>query len=291
METYSIANNFLSVKIKRSGAELASIQSTTEEIEYLWEADPQYWGRHSSILFPIVGKVFENTYHIDGRSYNLNQHGFARNMPFELLEQSDSSISLVLEHSEESRQVYPYHFRFIARYTVKDREVSIQYQIENTDQQIIYFSVGAHPAFRVPLSDGEKRADYSLVFEQKETADRHLIDQGYRTGQTERVLLAEKEIPIEDHLFEKDALIFKDLVSDQIALCHNSGKKIWTFSFKDFPYLGIWSKNEASPFVCIEPWFGVADKMGGYANFKQKEGILHLGKGEKFECEHKILIH
>lgn len=291
METYSIANNFLSVKIKKSGAELASIQSIQEGTEYMWQADPQYWGRHSSILFPIVGKVFENTYHIDGSSYTLNQHGFARNMPFKVLEHRKSSISLVLEHSDKSLQVYPYRFRFIASYAIKDREVSIQYQVENIDQQSIYFSVGAHPAFRVPLSDGEKRADYSLFFEQKETADRQLIDQGYRTGQTERVLLAKKEIPIEDHLFEKDALIFKDLVSNQISLCHSSGKKIWTFSFKDFPYLGIWSKNETSPFVCIEPWFGVADKMGGYANFKQKEGILTLEKGEKFECEHKVHIY
>lgn len=291
METYSIANRYLSVKIKQSGAELASIQSIPEGIEYMWEADPQYWGRHSSILFPIVGKVFENNYQLDGRAYALNQHGFARNMPFQVLEQSESSISLVLEHSEESLRVYPYRFRFIARYTVKDRTVSIQYQVENIDQQMIYFSVGAHPAFRVPLKAGEKRADYSLVFEKQETAVRHLIEQGYRTGQTESVLLAEKEIPIQDNLFEKDALIFKDLVSDQISLSNSSGKKIWTFSFNDFPYLGIWSKNEASPFVCIEPWFGVADKMGGYASFKQKEGVLHLEKGEKFACEHKLQIH
>lgn len=291
METYSIANNHLSVKIKQSGAELASIQSIQEGTEYMWEADPQYWGRHSSILFPIVGKVFENSYQLDGRSYALNQHGFARNMPFKVLEHHESSIRLVLEHNEESLQIYPYRFRFIASYAVKGREVSIQYQVENRDEQNIYFSVGAHPAFRVPLSAGEKRADYSLVFAQKETAVRHLIEQGYRNGQTESVLLDKKEIPIHDNLFEKDALIFKELVSDQISLCNSSGKKIWTFSFKDFPYLGIWSKNEASPFVCIEPWFGVADKVGGYANFKQKEGILHLEEGGKFTCEHKIIIH
>lgn len=291
METYNIANRYLSVKIKQSGAELASIQSIPEGTEYMWEADPQYWGRHSSILFPIVGKVFENAYQLDGKSYAMNQHGFARNMPFEVLEQSDNSISLVLEQNDESLQLYPYRFRFIASYLVKAREVSIQYQVENIDQQMIYFSVGAHPAFRVPLLAGEKRADYSLVFEKRETAVRYLIEEGYRTGQTESVLLAEKEIPIHDNLFEKDALIFKDLVSNQVSLCHRSGKKIWTFSFKGFPYLGIWSKNAASPFVCIEPWFGVADQMGGYANFKQKEGILYLKKGEKFACEHKFHIH
>lgn len=291
MKTYTIENSFLTVKIKQNGAELASIQSKQEGVEYMWEADPQYWGRHSSILFPIVGKVFENRYQLNGKAYSLNQHGFARNLPFEVLEQDASSISLVLKDNEESRLIYPYRFKFIARYEVKNQEVSISYQIENTDKQSIYFSVGAHPAFRVPLSADEKRSDYSLVFEKPETTDRHLIEQGYRTGATARVLSMEKELPIHDHLFEKDALIFKDLVSDQISLCNSEGKKVWTFSFKGFPYLGIWSKNEVSPFVCIEPWFGVADQVGGYTNFKQKEGILHLKEKETFVCEHKVEIH
>lgn len=291
MKTYTIENPFLIVKIKQNGAELASIQSKQDGTEYMWEADPQYWGRHSSILFPIVGKVFENKYQVNGKTYSLNQHGFARNLPFEVLEQQTSSIRLALKYNQESLLIYPYRFRFIASYELKDREVSISYQVENIDKQSIYFSVGAHPAFRVPLSAGEKRSDYQLVFEKPETVDRHLIEQGYRTGATSRVLSQEKELPILDHLFEKDALIFKDLVSDQISLCNRQGKKIWTFSFSGFPYLGIWSKNERSPFVCIEPWFGVADKVGGYTFFEQKEGVLHLDPKEAFACQHKIEIH
>ncbi|MBX2874901.1 MAG: aldose 1-epimerase family protein [Saprospiraceae bacterium] len=290
MEKYSLQNERLLVEVNRQGAELARIQSKETGLEYLWEADPTYWGRHSSILYPIVGRVFGDQYQFQGKTFQMKQHGVARNLPFDLVEADPLKLELILKSDESTLAQYPFEFVFRARYQLTKNELAISYLVENPTENTAFFSVGAHPAFRCPLLPGEQRSDYRLVFDQTEHAERQLLEGGFRTGMREGVLEEANELAIVDHLFDEDALIFAGLRSQQVSLENKAGQRFWTFDFSGFPYLGIWSKNAEAPFVCIEPWFGVADKLGGYSDLKEKEGILALEGGKSFQCTHKVKI-
>ncbi len=290
METYTLQNDKLLVGINKKGAELAKIQSQKDGLDYLWEADPTYWGRHSSILYPIVGRVFNDEYHWEGKTFRMKQHGLARNLPFEKVHHDASKLELVLKSDSNTLEQYPFEFVFRAVYELVDKELAITYVVENPTENTAFFSVGAHPAFRCPLLPGEQRSDYALVFDQAEQAEKSMLKGGFRTGEKTWVLKDENRLFITDDLFEQDALIFNGLRSQKVSLENKAGQRFWTVDFSGFPYLGIWSKNTESTFVCIEPWFGVADMTGGYPDLKLKEGILALDAGKSFPCTHKIQI-
>ncbi|MEM9886169.1 MAG: aldose 1-epimerase family protein [Bacteroidota bacterium] len=286
-----IENKYLRVGIQEKGAELSSIVHLATGQEYMWEADPEFWGHHSSILFPIIGKVKNDQIHLEGKSYSIKQHGFARNETFDILDINKDRICFQLLYTTEGQEDYPYRYELQATYELEESAVHITYKVLHHGPQEMYFSIGAHPAFKCPLKAGEKRSDYQLVFEKEEVAHRHFIEGGLRTGETQLVLNQEKVLPIDDHLFDKDALIFKDLASNTVSLIHKSGRKVLDFGFGGFPYLGIWSRNEFAPFVCIEPWFGVADPLDGSNDFKSKEGVLSLAAEAEFECRHSLRIY
>ncbi|NJL74960.1 MAG: aldose 1-epimerase family protein [Saprospiraceae bacterium] len=291
MNTYIIQNEYLQIGLKQKGGELFSIQSKANQQEYMWEADPAYWGRHSCILFPIVGKVWNDTYRIDGQSFTMTQHGFLRDLDFEVIAQSEDAIIFQYEITEALASQYPYSCLIRITYTVIANTLSVVYAVENLEGQEIYFSIGAHPGFRCPLLPNEKRADYKLVFNQAETAVRYLIENGYQTGATEPVLENTTTIAITDHLFDNDALIFKHLQSNKVTLVNNQETPILTFHFPNTPFLGIWSKSPDSPFVCIEPWYGIADKLHADWDYKDKEGVVALEADGIFSFEHRIEIH
>ena len=291
MKKYQIQNEHLQIRANQKGAELANILSPKKDMEYVWTADPKFWGRHSCILFPTVGKVKDDTYKIDGKTYPLKQHGFARNMNFTLIEHQSTRMLFELKSTPNSLEIYPYQFRLLVGYELIENQVKIIYTVENTDNQAIYFSIGGHPGFNVPLLSDEKRSDYTLVFNQKETAVRHLLDDGFFNGKTKTVLDNDNRIPITDNLFDEDALVFRNLKSDEVSLENGKGEKVLTFNFNGFPDLGIWSKNAEAPFVCIEPWFGLADTVDANWDFREKDGVVKLEEGNVFECVHTVTIH
>ncbi len=291
-QQFTIQNDYLRASVKQSGAEFSSLQSLQTGREYLWQADPKFWGRHSSILFPVIGALAHQQYQYEGQTYTLNRHGFARNAHFELASQSSDSLVFTLNANEETKAVYPFDFQLKARYLLSGAELSIHYFVHNLDQKNIYFSLGAHPAFNCPLKAGEKRSDYSLVFEQTEVAYTQKLDKnGLRNGQTALVMDQTNVLPIRDDLFDDDALILSDLTSSKVALVNGDQEKVLTFDFSGFSYLGIWAPNSEAPFVCIEPWYGVADPVDPTGSIADKEGILVLESGATFECVHRIEIH
>ncbi len=291
MSQIFIENNFLKVGINQVGAEFASLQSKIDGTEYLWQADPTFWGRHSCILFPYIGKVWEDKFRIGEKTFEGKQHGFARNSPFEEILVNKDKITLQLKHNKKTLDEYPYKFSLLMKYVLEKNQLHIIYEVENLDDQPIHFSLGAHPAFNVPLKENEKRSDYFLEFEKDEFVETLELTNGYLNGNSRDVFNGKNTIQITDDLFNKDALIFKDFESNYLTLKNSKNEKIWTFTFEDFPYLGIWSKNDKSPFVCIEPWFGVADEVNADWDFRKKEGIVELGIGEKFSCKHSVIIH
>jgi galactose mutarotase-like enzyme len=287
---FSIKNDKLEASFLQNGAELCSLRHREHHMEYIWEANPDIWGRHAPLLFPIVGRLANDTLHHRGRSYHLPQHGFARNQQFHVVRHEERQIAFELFSNPEIADAYPYFFRLEVIYTLIGSELRVRYQVDNRDDKDIFFSIGGHPAFRCPLKEGEQRHDYHLEFSAEEHAFSQTLENGLRTEELRPILDHTRHLPLTDELFDRDALIFESLRSNAVSLCKGE-QAVLTLHFPDFPYLGVWSKSRTAPFVCLEPWYGIADRVSAQDDFAEKEGILMLSREESFACEYIIQIH
>jgi galactose mutarotase-like enzyme len=275
-----IENSHISISVNTLGAELQSIYSKDSQLEYLWNGDPSFWGKKSPVLFPIVGGLKNNTYKHKGTSYQLNRHGFAREMEFTLSAKTKDSISFTLNANDQTLEQYPFLFRFVITYSLHKNILSCNYQVTNIDIKPMFFSVGAHPAFKVPLADGIGFEDYYLEFDSTETADQWplSLDGLIQTAPIPFFNNTDR-IDLKKDLFYGDALVFKQLKSKNISLLNSKNKHGFKFEYDRFPYMGIWSAKNAD-FVCIEPWCGIADSVDASGELNQKEGINILTPGE-----------
>ena len=281
--TTTISNSNLTAIINHLGAELISLR-TKENKEYIWEGNPEFWGKHSPILFPIVGTLKNNSYLFNGVEYHLSRHGFARDMKFELIEIKDSSATFSIQNSKETLKTYPFEFELHIIYTIEGNSLDVQYKILNKSKTQMPFSIGAHPAFA--LSGGFE--SYSIAFEQEETLEYYLLENDLVSNTTKKLEADSKRIPLNYELFNNDALIFKSIKSNSLTLLENSKPMIKVY-FEDFPNLGIWTKKNA-PFLCIEPWFGYSDTEESSGTIFEKEGIQILEVNETFNSKFSIEI-
>lgn len=275
----TIENKHISAQFKPYGAELKSLKNKSTDREYIWQADPEFWNRSAPLLFPIVGEVTHNAIKVDGTQYSLGRHGFARDLRFEVSSIHEAEVEYYLKNTEETLEKYPFKFRFSVTYAVKEHSLITKFSIKNTDEKPIYFSVGAHPAFNLPSGNIE---DYYIEFEQPETLYRHLLANNTFSGEKELIVENTTRLPLSSALFDKDAIVFKDMKSQQLTLKDKLGDYAVKMSFEGFPYFGIWTKPNCERFVCLEPWCGLADTAGFNGEFKDKEGIVSLAEGETF---------
>lgn len=281
--TTTISNSNLTAQINHLGAELFSLQNQDTK-EYIWEGNPSFWGKHSPILFPIVGTLKNNSYHYEGKEYQLSRHGFARDMEFILSKKSENSATFSLTSSNESRKLYPFDFELQVIYTLENNKLTIGYRIINNSNSAMPFTIGAHPAFALP----KPFEDYSLVFEYPENLTSHELENDLLSDKFSTIEMVENLVPLTYSLFEKDALIFKKLQSKNITILENK-KPLLRVQFDDFPNLGIWTKNNA-PFLCIEPWLGYSDTIHASGNILEKEGIQIINSSEIFKSNFSIEI-
>lgn len=286
---YKITNAFISASIKDFGAELCSLKRNAVDTEYIWQADRQYWGRHAPVLFPIVGKLLDDEYIYKDKTYKMSQHGFARDSLFEVLEHKKNYITFKLVQNVETLKQYPFRFKLYISYTLLENCLKISYKIVNKSDDIMPFSIGGHPAFNWPLEDERKNDSY---FSFRDT------DSLIRLPLTTDGILNEKEdIPLEDgklllskKTFKDDALVIKNLKDKTILFENSLNDKYIKVEFNGFKYLGLWSKPTGAPFICIEPWNGIADLTSHNKNIEEKKGIKLLGTDEVFECSYNIEI-
>jgi galactose mutarotase-like enzyme len=287
---HQIENEFLKVRAREFGAELISVFNKKTNTEHLWEADEKVWGWHAPVLFPVVGRCLNDEILVDGVSYRMEKHGFARKSDFKLLELGDSKMTFSLSDSPATHKIYPFKFEFLISYRLKENELTCSYEVVNPDDRLIYFQLGGHPAFAVPFSLMEQLDDYYFEFEQAETSARHVINEdGFFYGRTEPVLTNSNTIALRKDLFKDDALIFKDLKSHKVSLKSKNHPQVLSVQFEGFEYLGIWAK-ENSPYVCIEPWLGCADSVGTLKEFSRREGVVKLPPGKEFQRSFVINI-
>lgn len=277
---YKIENEYLTVTAKKQGAELTSIFDKRTQTEHLWQADPAFWGWHAPVLFPVVGRCKNDSILINEKVYNMEKHGFARKSMFELIEINEHSMTFEMTQNAFTKESYPYDFRFKIGYRLDGTKLDTVYEVVNQDNEIMYYSLGGHPALAVPFSKEEKYEDYYIEFSMDEQLEREFINEdGFFTGEKKTVLTAPKKLALHPTIFEKDALIFKDIKSKTVKIGSNNHLRTVSVSFADFIYLGLWAKSHAR-YVCVEPWLGCADNEDFEDEFNKKEGVQQLPPNE-----------
>lgn len=207
----TISNKYAEITANDFGAELISFKLLSCNIEFMWDVDEKIWGRHSPVLFPIVGKLKDGIYKFNGNSYNLNQHGFARDSRFKISEKGKKFIAYELQYDTDTLNVFPFMFKLAITYILEENSLIISYKIQNIDSKTMWFSIGAHPGLRCPFSRHEKFTDYYIEFEKKEYAARYFLENGLLSDKKELILDNTKILQLDPAIFRDDAIILKTL--------------------------------------------------------------------------------
>ncbi len=277
----TLSNTKISASINTIGAEL--IQLEKDNKNYIWTVDETYWNKTSPILFPIVGRLKNDSYSINGKSYEMPRHGFARNFEFDVEHQTENSVVFLLTENPETLKQYPFPFELRLQYELIENSVKMSYSVLNKSQEIMPFSIGAHPAFAIE----DAFSDYSLQFNEAEEFVSYELENEQFSNSFRKINSENGQINLDYSLFEKDALVFKHLKSDKLTLLKGNQPYL-SVEFEGFPFLGIWTKSNA-PYLCIEPWCGLADNVNHNGNIYEKEGIQLLENKSNFQ--RKIVVN
>lgn len=286
-----LENSFLRVEIAEAGAELMSIYDKSAETELLWWGDGKYWKRRSPVLFPNVGKTYNNEMLIEGKVYATAQHGFARDRVFTLEESDESHAVYLLTYDEETLARYPYRFELRIGYAIENKNLTVTWNVKNADNREIAFTIGGHPAFCFASAE-DKKEDYMLRFPGKDSLRYTLLDVKSGTAAPDRqcdLSLDNNCLPLTEELFANDALILDDYQIEEAWLCTKDGKPRIGMESKGFPNYGIWSVKDA-PFVCLEPWAGRCDNVGFCSEISEKPNINRVAAGESFEKSYRLML-
>ena len=287
-----LKNGTLTLTADTHGAEILSVKRDGNE--YIWCGDSAYWGRHTPILFPFVGQVRGGEYRHKGVRYPMGQHGFARDMEFEFAGQTENSITHVLKWTEETFEKYPFKFELKITHVIEDRQLSVQWEVTNEGDDMMYFSIGGHPAFNVPVFEGEKKTDYYITFGGEKTLKYVCIDLSCAAADFENpktLVLDDNKLKITENMFEQDALVFDGHEVKKVGIAFPDGTPYVTMTCEQIPSFGVWSQPAPeTPFVCLEPWIGRCDNKGFDGELKDKYGVQSLEAGKTFKAQYEITL-
>ena len=290
MALFQISNDKITIQVDSMGAELKSLKEVASGREYMWNGDPQYWKRTSPVLFPLVGGVKDGVYRVDGREYPMGQHGFARDMEFQLKSQVAHEIWFVLEANGDTLDKYPYPFMLEIGYELVDATVIVKWRVHNPGKERMYFSIGGHPAFLCPIEENTKQSDYVLRFDTRDEVVSSCLENGLISGRQVTYKLHNGTYSITEDLFDGDALVIEHDQAHSVALVAPDGRAYLTVDF-DAPLFGIWSPpKKNAPFICIEPWYGRCDRADYTGEWKEREWMQSLDADGTFAAEYKITV-
>lgn len=279
----TIQNEKLTVEIAEQGAELQSVKG--ERGEYLWHGDPAFWGGRAPILFPAVGWMPYRQYTFEGKTYDFPKHGFARTSTFTVERADETSAVFLLTDSEQTRGIYPFSFELRVGYALQGETLAVTHTVKNTGTGTMYMAIGAHEAYACP----EGIEAYDIVLPEPRTLDSHLVEDAIIVDKTVRVLENDTVLPLKNEYFAVDALVFKHPEISELTLRHRQTGRGVHVTIGDAPYLLLWTIPGA-PFVCIEPWWGIAHCEGDDSDITRKQGIRTVAAGETFERVHSITL-
>lgn len=290
-QSYTLTNDYITIEVNSFGAEMTKLIKNDTKHNYLWNGDSKYWGRISPVLFPIVGKLKNNEYTWKNTNYTMTQHGFARDSVFELLSKNDCEIWLRLESNDNTKVSYPFDFILDIGYKLIDSKVEVMWRVSNTGEEVMYFSIGAHPGFFYPLHDKERMEKFGIDFHVEEPLEYLLVDgNGYVDKQKYSLTTSNGIIHINEYFFDRDALIAEGNQTHKVSLMDENNNKYITVEF-DAPLFGIWSPpKKNAPFICIEPWYGRSDAVTFTGDLNEKEWINELYPNNTFCKSYSIKV-
>ncbi len=286
-----LKNEKLEATVCSAGAELVSLKKDGRE--YMWGADPAYWGRTAPILFPFVGSLKEKAYRYQGKSYEMGQHGFARDMEFEVVSQTGTKVVMQLVETEWTMEKFPFRFLLELSYELRGEELLVGWHVKNTDDKTLYFSIGGHPAFLCPIEGKGNQSDYMLRFMKdkkpvQEIVSAIIVEGGLVGEGTVEFGLDDGYLPITKELFDTDTIVLEDGQCDAVSLIDPEGREYLRVSFP-MPIVGIWTpvlKN--APFICIEPWCGRCDDADFEGELSERKWGNSLEPSEEFDASYTI---
>ena len=290
---YHLKKEKLEATILSKGAELVSLKK--DGTEYMWCGDPAYWDRTAPILFPFVGSLNGKQYRYDGKTYHIGQHGFARDMEFDLVSESDTKLVMEVRETAETMEIYPFHFLLELSFELGEDGLTVGWKVKNTDEKTMYFSIGGHPAFNCPMGGRGSQSDYALRFQKEGRPLQEIVSEligegGLVTGERITFGLEDGYLAVTPNLFDADTIVLEDGQTDEVSLCDPEGKEYVCVKFP-MPIVGIWTPIEKNaPFLCIEPWCGRCDDMGYEGELPDRGWGNGLKPGEVFETAYTIAV-
>ena len=289
-----IENEYLCVMVDDQGAQLSSLYDKKTGRELLWSADPAVWGYHAPVLFPFVGMVNNGQYRYKGETYQIRQHGFARQSLFECTAHTDLSVTHRLTAGDETRKLFPMDFCLEVTHTLEEGSLRVGWKVTNpSPEDPLFFSIGAHPGFTVPLCEQDRKEDCFVLFHGCDELKYILVDLAVTAADPDHVYTMALDngfLKLERHLFDIDTFIFENAQIEKVSLCGSDRKPYVTVSCPGFPRFGLWTKSDEAPFVCLEPWYGRLDDRGFTGELPEKTGILHLEPGRTFDASYTISV-
>lgn len=289
---YTLKLNEFTAIADSFGGELISYKDG-DGLDYLWGGDKKYWIGRSPHLFPIIGTLKNNVTNIEGKSFTMNKHGFARNSDFTVADKGSNYIVFLLKSNEEISKVYPYEFELYIKHELIEDGFKTSYCVKNTDNKPIHFCIGGHVGFRVPLKEDESFEDYSIIFDRKIRGEAFNPpnDEAFDKGSTIHYLENTNILPLKYEDFDKGAIIFDKIESHLIYLKHNKKNQGIRFCFDKFLVLALWTfPKKKAPYICLEPWHGLPAMTTDGEAFKDKPYIITLDKNQKFDIGYSVSI-
>ena len=288
MEQFYLENMNIKVTINQKGAEVSRVLSKEKGTEYMWNADSTYWNRTAPVLFPIVGSLKDKKFTAEGKEYSMSQHGFARDMDFKFVKQNNKSITFSIDSNKFTKELYPYDFSLEVSYKLDGYKLTCIWKVINTGDKEMHFQIGAHPAFMCPVDKKSKQSEYFIAFDTDKPLKYSLLKDGLVSTDGGELVTEDGVVAIDEHMFDNDALIFEGQGVKRVELC-KPNKMVYVSVTFDAPLFGIWSPaGKNAPFVCIEPWYGRADKTDFSGTIADRDYDNALPAGESFEAEYTI---
>ncbi len=286
-----LSNGIIEIGVSPIGAELQSLKKVKAEHEYMWQGDPTFWDRQAPVLFPIVGKVWNNEFQINGRKYPMNQHGFLRDMPFRLTERKRLSMTFRACSNEETLALYPYPFAVEIVYTLQRNKVTQTWRVHNPGEAPLHFQIGGHPGFNYPSYRSTDTLHGYLSFNQRSSLTSSRVEaHGYADGSTFEVQLEDGMLPLTNHTFDCDTILDCTGSINRVTLHDKEQQPYLTVRFHT-PVIALWSPAGGNaPFVCIEPWAGSCDSVDYTGEFAERAFMNRVEPGETFESGFEIIV-
>lgn len=272
-QVYEIESKQFKISVLKKGAQLCEFINKLNNEAILWDSNPDFWAKHSPILFPNIGKIKNDFYTLQHQTYQLPKHGFVKDADWDLVNLDSNSITLKTCSTPQTLEMFPFDFEILVSFILLENGLKVEHLVKNTGLNSMYFSIGAHPAFKIPFHPDSNFSDYDLQFDKNEICNElNLTPDGFLLNTQNNLLNQNSTIPLNEDLFYQDTVIIPDLKSRKLVVKHQKiNEKQLVFSWHNFNYLAIWKPKNA-PFICLEPWQGLPDYNQQDGNWLNKKG-------------------